>query len=74
MFKNPPGLSAAGLIEQAGLVGTKVGGAQVNDRDASYVVVEPGSSARDVLRLLELVRSRVLEHFKVELEQELSVW
>jgi UDP-N-acetylmuramate dehydrogenase len=74
MFKNPPGLSAAALIEQAGLVGTKVGGAQVNDRDASYVVVEPGSSARDVLRLLELVRSRVLEHFKVELEQEISVW
>ena len=74
MFKNPPGLSAAALIEQAGLVGTKVGGATVNDRDASYVVVEPGSSARDVLRLLELVRSRVLEHFKVELEQEISVW
>ncbi|MCI0681705.1 MAG: UDP-N-acetylmuramate dehydrogenase [Gemmataceae bacterium] len=74
MFKNPPGLSAAALIEQAGLVGAKVGGAQVNDRDANYVVVEPGSTARDVLRLLELVRSRVLEHFKVDLEQEISVW
>ena len=74
MFKNPPGLSAAALIEQAGLVGTKVGGAQVNDRDANYVVVEPGSSARDVLRLLELVRTQVLDRFKVELEQEISVW
>jgi UDP-N-acetylmuramate dehydrogenase len=74
MFKNPPGLSAAALIEQAGLVGTKVGGAQVNDRDANYVVVEPGSSARDVLRLLELVRSQVLDRFKVDLEQEISVW
>lgn len=74
MFKNPPGLSAAALIEQAGLVGTKVGGAEVNDRDANYVVVEPGSSARDVLRLLELVRTQVLDRFKVELEQEISVW
>jgi UDP-N-acetylmuramate dehydrogenase len=74
MFKNPPGLSAAALIEQAGLVGTKVGGAEVNDRDANYVVVEPGSSARDVLRLLDLVRNRVLEQGKVDLEQEITVW
>ena len=74
MFKNPPGLSAAALIEQAGLIGAKVGGAQVNDRDADYVVVEPGTSARDVLRLLEMVRTQVLERFKVELEQEISVW
>jgi UDP-N-acetylmuramate dehydrogenase len=74
MFKNPPGLSAGALIEQAGLVGTKVGGAQVNDRDPNYVVVEPGSSARDVLRILELVRKQVLDRFKVELEQEISVW
>jgi UDP-N-acetylenolpyruvoylglucosamine reductase len=36
--------------------------------------VEPGSSARDVLRLLELVRSQVLDQAKVELEQEITVW
>jgi UDP-N-acetylmuramate dehydrogenase len=74
MFKNPAGLSASGLIEQAGLVGTKVGGAQVSDRDANYLVAEPGTSARDVLRLIELVRSRVEERFQLELELELSVW
>ncbi|MCS7047026.1 MAG: UDP-N-acetylmuramate dehydrogenase, partial [Gemmataceae bacterium] len=74
MFKNPPGHRAAALIEQAGLVGSKVGGAQVHHRDASYVVVEAGACARDVLRLLDLVKSRVAERFKVELEQEISVW
>lgn len=74
IFKNPPGLNAGALIEEAGLVGTKVGGAQVSERDANFFVVAPGSSSRDVLRLIDLVRSRVQERFKVELELEISVW
>ncbi len=74
IFKNPAGLSAAALLEQAGLAGTKVGGAQVSDRDANFIVAEPGTSARDVLRLLDLMRSRVEERFHLELELEISVW
>jgi UDP-N-acetylmuramate dehydrogenase len=74
LFKNPRGLSAAALIEQAGLARMKVGGAEVSDRDANYVVVHQGASSRDVLRLIDLVRSRVQERFNVALEQELKVW
>lgn len=74
LFKNPPGLSAAGLIEQAHLPGTKVGGAQISDRNANYVIAEPGTSARDVLRLIDLVRSKVEERFHIDLELAISVW
>ena len=74
MFKNPRGLSAAALVDQAGLVRTRVGGAEVSDRDADYVVVHSGASSRDVLRLIELVGSRVRERFGVELECEITVW
>jgi UDP-N-acetylmuramate dehydrogenase len=74
LFRNPPGLSAVGLIEQAGLVGTRVGGAQVNDRNANYVVADPGTSARDVLRIIELIRTRVQEQFRIDLELALSIW
>jgi UDP-N-acetylmuramate dehydrogenase len=74
MFKNPRGLSAAALVDQAGLTRTRVGGAEVSDRDADYVVVHPGASSRDVLRLIELVGSRVRERFGVELESEITVW
>jgi UDP-N-acetylmuramate dehydrogenase len=74
VFKNPRGLSAAALIEQAGLARQRVGGAEVSDRDANYIVVHPGTSSRDVLRLIDLVRSRVREHFSVELEQEITLW
>ena len=74
IFKNPAGLSVAALIEQSALVGTKVGGAQVSDRDANYIVADPGTSARDVLRLIDLMRSRVQDRFHLDLELEISVW
>jgi UDP-N-acetylmuramate dehydrogenase len=74
VFKNPRGLSAAGLIAQAGLAGTKVGGAEISERDANYIIAHAGATSRDVLRLIDLVRSRVLERFNAELELELAIW
>jgi len=74
MFKNPPGLNASVLIEQAGLIGTRVGGAVISDRDPGYVVVDPGAGSRDILRLMDLVRTRVEERFQVELDSDITVW
>lgn len=74
IFKNPRGLNAAALISQAGLAKTRVGAAEISERDANYFVVHPGATSRDVLRLIDLVRSRVQERFGVELELELAVW
>jgi len=74
IFKNPPGLSAAALIEQAELPGSRVGGAEVSERDANFIVAHPGATARDVLRLADMIRSRVQECFHVDLELDISVW
>ena len=74
IFQDPRGLNAAALIDQAGLARTRVGGAEVSERDANYIIVHPGGTARDVLRLIELVRSRVQERFNVGLELEITVW
>jgi UDP-N-acetylmuramate dehydrogenase len=74
MFQDPPGRNAAALIEQSGLQGTHVGGAEVSDRDPNSVVVQAGATARDVLRLLDLLRSKVRERFGVNLELEIAVW
>ena len=73
-FRNPRGLNAAALIEQAGLAKTRVSGAEVSERDAAFIVVHAGASSRDVLRLIDLVRSRVHERFGVELELEITIW
>ncbi len=74
LFKDPRGYSASALIEQAGLRGTKVGGIELSERDANYAVAQDGALARDVLRLIEMVRSRVRQQFGVELELEPAVW
>src|SRR4051812_3311003 len=74
IFQNPRGLNAAALIEQAGLARTRVGGAEVSERDCNYIIVHPGGTARDVLRLIELIRSKVQERFNVSLELEIAVW
>jgi UDP-N-acetylmuramate dehydrogenase len=74
IFKNPRGLSAGSLIEQAGLAKTRVGGAEISERDANFIIAHPGTSARDVLRLIELIRARVQERFGVQLELEIAIW
>ena len=68
------GFHAAALIEQAGLARQKVGGAEVSERNANYVVANPGTTARDVLRLIDLLKSKVHERTGIELERELVVW
>jgi UDP-N-acetylmuramate dehydrogenase len=74
IFKDPRGMSAEVLIQEADLKGTKVGGAEVSDRHANYIVVHPGATARDVLRLIELIRSRVHERTGQMLQLEITVW
>lgn len=72
VFKNPPGESAARLIDQAGLKGTWIGGAQVSSLHANFMVTKEGASAADVLALIALVRERVHAQFGVSLVLEVQ--
>ena len=74
VFKNPRGMRAGELVEQAGLKGTRIGGAVVSDRHANFIIAEPECTANDVLRLIELIRSQIHERLGVELEMELDLW
>lgn len=74
IFKNPRGMSAGWLIDEAGLKGTRIGNAEISDRHANFIVSHPGASAKDVQRLIDLARSRVSEQFGVDLEPEVQIW
>jgi UDP-N-acetylmuramate dehydrogenase len=74
VFRNPRGLNATALLEQAGMKGARVGGAEVSDRDPNCIQVHAGATSRDVLRLIEMMKAKVAEKFSVTLEQELNVW
>jgi UDP-N-acetylmuramate dehydrogenase len=74
IFKNPRGMSAGMLIDQAGLKGERVGEAEVSQRHANFIIAHPGASSRDVLKLIDVVRSRIVERMGIELETELEIW
>ena len=74
IFKNPRGISAGSLVEQAGLKGEKVGGAEVSDRHANFIVTSAEATAADVLALIERIRERVSEQCAVDLELEIGIW
>ena len=75
IFKNPsPDVSAGALIDQAGLKGTRFGGAEVSDRHANFIVAHPGAKASDVLHLIDQIQQRVWQQFGYELELQLQIW
>lgn len=69
-FKNPPGTSAAVLIDRSDLKGTAVGGAKISEKHANFFINTGGATCEDFLRLMELTVSRVRDVFKVTLEPE----
>ena len=74
IFKNPRGMNAGTLIDQAGLKGVQVGGAEVSQQHANFIVAHEGATTQDVLQLIDQIRSRVAERLGVELETEIEVW
>ena len=73
VFRNPPGGHAARLIEEAGLKGCRIGGAEVSRTHANFIVHEGTASAADIEHLIEHVRTVVEEHSGVRLELEVCI-
>ena len=72
-FKRPEGHYAGALIEQCGLKGLTVGGAQVSEKHAGFLINRGGASSGDVLELIRQVRERVLAETGVRLEPEVRI-
>ena len=71
VFKNPPGDFAARLIEKAGLKGKRLGGAQVSNKHANFIVNLGDATAEDIYNLMKMVQQEVYNQFKVLLEPEI---
>ncbi len=70
VFRNPEGESAGSLVERAGLKGARLGGAQVSELHANFIVNTGDATARDVKDLIELVQAKVNETYGIELQPE----
>ena len=72
-FKRPEGYFAGALIEQSGLKGYTVGGAQVSEKHAGFVVNIGGATAKDVLAVIDHCRKTVFNNTGVTLEPEIEI-
>lgn len=73
-FKRPEGAFAGALIQAADLKGVSVGGAQVSEKHAGFIVNTGGATAKDVRALIALVQKRVFETSGVTLQPEVRIW
>ena len=73
IFKNPPGDYAARLIQEAGLKGRTVGGAEISEMHANFIINRGGATAADVMALIAIAREEVLRKFGVELQLEIKL-
>ncbi len=73
VFKRPPGRYVGPMIEELGLKGYSLGGAQVSQKHAGFIINVNNATGRDILDLIDMIRSRVKNAFGVELEVEQRV-
>lgn len=72
-FKRPEGYFAGKLIQDAGLKGLSVGGAQVSELHSGFIINRGGATATDILQLMEMIQARVFDEFGVRLETEVRI-
>ena len=72
-FKRPEGYFAGALIEQSGLKGYTVGGAQVSEKHAGFVINKDNATSTDVINLIKDVQNIVYDKFGVMLETEVKI-
>jgi UDP-N-acetylmuramate dehydrogenase len=73
VFRNPPGQHAAKLIEDCGLKGRRIGGAQVSEKHANFIVNTGGASAADIENLIKEVRATVAAQTGIDLHPEVRI-
>ena len=76
VFRNPEGLSAGKLIEDLDLKGYTIGGAQVSEKHANFIVNTSNATYDDIISLIEYIKKKVKEKYNIELilEQEIVRW
>lgn len=72
-FKRQEGVIAAKLIDEAGLKGYKIGGAEVSTLHAGFVINSGNATSKDILDLIKYIQKRVQEEYSVMLEPEVKI-
>ena len=69
-FKRYPGRYTAQMIDSVGLKGVRVGGAEVSEKHAGFVINKENASSKDVKELIKLIQDRIRDEYGIEIERE----
>jgi len=74
-FKNPPGsqFTSGQMIDTLGLKGMRIGGAQISEKHANFIVNRGGATSKDVMTLVDLIQDKVKDNYGIDLELEIKV-
>lgn len=72
-FKRKEGVITAKLIDECGLKGYSIGGAEVSKKHAGFVINKGNATAKDILDLIEYIKKNVYEKFNIEIEEEIEI-
>jgi len=72
VFKNPKGVFAAELIEKCSLKGKKIGNVKISEKHANFIINLGKAKAKDIRKLIDLIKKRVKKKFKTKLEEEIQ--
>jgi len=72
IFKNPEKFSARELIESTGLKGKRIGGVEISQKHSNFIVNNGHGKARDVKKLIDLIKKQVNKKFNIILEEEIQ--
>lgn len=75
VFKNPDDFqfTTGQMIDMLGLKGTRIGGAEISRKHANFIINKKDASSADVMKLIEMVKKRVMDNYKIGLELEIKV-
>ena len=73
IFRNPLPHYAGKLIEEAGLKGFQIGGAQISEMHGNFIVNAGNAKAFDVLQLIEYVKKTIMEKYNIQMETEVEI-
>jgi len=72
IFKNPPGFFAGELVKRCGLKGKKIGNVKISEKHSNFIVNLGNGKAKDVIKLIKLIKQKVKKKFGVTLEEEIQ--
>ena len=72
-FKRGDGYITAKLIDECGLKGFQIGGAQISEKHAGFIINKEKATTKDILDLIEYTKKKVFEKFGIQIEEEIEI-